>query len=290
MTLAILMAAAPVSAASDQSLVMTVYSNGYVWISQTIPVDHSSVSVQIPLVAATVSDLVATDQNGSPLSYSFGSGGRNVTIYTLGATEVALTYDTDNLTSKSGTVWSFGFAVLYNSTVVLPDHSTLVSVSGTPYTINETDGTPELTLAPGVWTIDYGVPFSVSSVTTGTSASSTGSSFTSGAQGSLVSPDEVVGLALATAAIVSGLFYFWWKRRQKATSVGELRPDDIRVLDFIREKGGRVIEPEVRMKFALPKTSAWRQIKRLERLGYVKVAKIGSQNQIELLKERNLDS
>ena len=290
MTLAILMAAAPVSAASDQSLVMTVYSNGYVWISQTIPVDHSSVSVQIPLVAATVSDLVATDQNGSPLSYSFVSGGRNVTIYNLGATEVALTYDTDNLTSKSGTVWSFGFAVLYNSTVVLPDHSTLVSVSGTPYTINETDGTPELTLAPGVWTIDYGVPFSVSSVTTGTSASSTGSSFTSGAQGSLVSPDEVVGLALATAAIVSGLFYFWWKRRQKATSVGELRPDDIRVLDFIREKGGRVIEPEVRMKFALPKTSAWRQIKRLERLGYVKVAKIGSQNQIELLKERNLDS
>ena len=95
---------------------------------------------------------------------------------------------------------------------------------------------------------------------------------------------------MATAAIVSGLFYFWWKRRQKATSVGELRPDDIRVLDFIREKGGRVIEPEVRMKFALPKTSAWRQIKRLERLGYVKVAKIGSQNQIELLKERNLDS
>jgi uncharacterized membrane protein len=57
-------------------------------------------------------------------------------------------------------------------------------------------------------------------------------------------------------------------------------------LNFIQEKGGKVLEPEIRTKFALPKTSAWRQIKRLERFGYVKVTKIGSQNQIELVKER----
>jgi len=36
----------------------------------------------------------------------------------------------------------------------------------------------------------------------------------------------------------------------------------------------------------LPKTTAWRQIKRLERLGYVTVTKIGSQNQIEIVKNR----
>jgi len=65
----------------------------------------------------------------------------------------------------------------------------------------------------------------------------------------------------------------------------ELRPDDVKVIEFISEKGGKVLEPEIRMRFALPKTSAWRQIKRLERLGYVKVTKIGSQNQIELLKK-----
>jgi uncharacterized membrane protein len=66
----------------------------------------------------------------------------------------------------------------------------------------------------------------------------------------------------------------------------DLRPDDVQVINFIQEKGGKVLEPEIRMRFALPKTSAWRQIKRLERLGYVKVTKIGSQNQIELLKKR----
>ncbi|MBI3840744.1 MAG: hypothetical protein HY297_02115 [Thaumarchaeota archaeon] len=60
----------------------------------------------------------------------------------------------------------------------------------------------------------------------------------------------------------------------------------MQVLNFIQEKGGKVLEPEIRMRFALPKTSAWRQIKRLERLGYLKVTKIGSQNQIEFLKNR----
>lgn len=291
MAFAILMAAVPVSASasSSQALVLTVYSDGYVWVSQTLPVDHSAVSVQVPLVAATVSDLVATDQNGSPLSYGFGSGGRNVTVYTLGATEVALTYDTDNLTSKSGTVWGLGFAALYNSTVILPDRSTLVSVSGTPYTINETGGTPELTLPPGPWTIDYGVPFSVGPpVTTSSSSSTTGSSAPA-TQNLLASPEAVVGFALVTATIASGLFYLWWRRRRATPAAGELRPDDARVLDFIREKGGKVLEPEIRMKFALPKTSAWRQIKRLQRLGYVRVAKVGSQNQIELLKETGPD-
>ena len=61
----------------------------------------------------------------------------------------------------------------------------------------------------------------------------------------------------------------------------EFRPDDIQVLNYITEKGGKVFEQEIRLRFTLPKTSAWRQIKRLERLGYVKVYKVGSQNQIE---------
>jgi uncharacterized membrane protein len=75
------------------------------------------------------------------------------------------------------------------------------------------------------------------------------------------------------------------KRHDKSVPTApELRPDDAKVIGFISEKGGKVMEPEIRTKFALPKTSAWRQIKRLERLGHIKVTKIGSQNQIELVK------
>ncbi len=54
------------------------------------------------------------------------------------------------------------------------------------------------------------------------------------------------------------------------------------MLRFIKEKGGKAIEAEIREHFRIPRTSAWRQAKRLEKLGYVRINKMGSQNQVEL--------
>ena len=275
------------TAAGGGSLELTVYSDGYVYVGQTLPVSTKATSVQVPLLSGVVSNLVATDQQGSPLSYSFNSGGTNITVYTLGASSVTLRYETDSLTIKNGTVWTLAFAASYNSTVILPQFSTLLSVSGTPYSINETSMSPEAVLSPGPWRIRYGV-----SLESATSGSSTGTQSTSGTgtRGgppgtSIIQPWELALVAVVAAAL-GGLSFVWRRGRGRGVSGQDLRPDDVQVLNFIREKGGRVLEPEIRMKFALPKTSAWRQIKRLERLGYVRVTKIGSQNQIEILKER----
>lgn len=283
---------APVHAAlasANGSLTLTVYADGYVAISQTFPASRNATSIQVPLLSTEVSDLVATDQNGSPLSYSFSSGGSNVTVYTLGATEATLHYDTDNLTAKAGTVWSLAFDSGYNSTLVLPELSTLVSITGTPYTINQTSGLPELTLSAGAWTVRYGVPFTVESNTTsvsnGTTVTTQGGTTASGGKGVASSSFSVVAGVVAVV-VIGGAAILWWRRHRSPPVGGDLRPDDVRVLDFIRERGGKVLEPEIRTKFALPKTSAWRQIKRLERLGYVKVTKIGSQNQIEIVREK----
>lgn len=271
------------TAITSRSLTLRVYPGGYVGVDQTMGMDPKASSVQVPLLASAVSGLVATDQNGSPLSYGFSGSGGNITVYTLGATEVNLHYDTDNLTSKSGSVWTLAFTTSYNSTVVLPQDSTLGFVSGTPYSINQTDQYPEMTLSPGTWRIDYGVPFDTtgSTATTSTVPPSTTPGTSSGSQ-----DWWLAGGAAAVAVAV--LAYFWWRSRGIGPVSRDLRPDDLQVLHFIREKGGKVLEPEIRTKFALPKTTAWRQIKRLERLGYVRVVKIGSQNQIELLRDRNL--
>ena len=283
----LLLVAAPVcSAAGSQSLVLRVYSDGYVSVTQSVPANPRSASVQIPLLSNAISNLVATDQSGSPLSYGFNSGGTNITVYTLGATLVTLRYNTDSLTGKNGTVWTLVYTTRYNSTVVLPQLSTLVSVFGTPYSINETDMSPVVTLSSGTWKVSYGVPIgSVSStVSTTTGATQGGPPGTAASAG----PLEAMGV-IAAAAVAGGLF-LWWRGRRMRPLSGDLRPDDIQVLNFIREKGGRVLELEIRTRFALPKTSAWRQIKRLERHGYVKVTKIGSQNQIEIAKDRETGS
>ena len=279
--------------AGGGTLSLTVYADGYVHVSQTLPVATNATSVQVRLLSPAVYDLVATDQDGSPLSYGFAPGGSNITVYTLGASLVALGYDTSSLTSKNGTVWTLAFASAYNSTLVLPPLSTLSLASGTPYpapySINKTGESIELALAPGSWDVSYGVPFSevtsaeTSATGTGTTGTSTAGSNPGGSGGLGL---EAVAGALALAAAVGAAFALW-RRRGSMTGKGELRPDDVQVLDFVRSRGGKVLEPEIRTRFALPKTSAWRQIKRLERLGYVRVTKVGSQNQIELLRERS---
>jgi uncharacterized membrane protein len=274
-----LLAGAPASATyTSTGLLLTVYSDGYVHVAQSFSVDRNATSVQLPLLSAEVSDLVATDQDGSPLSYGFG-GGANITVYTLGANAVTLRYDTNSLTSKNGSIWTLAFSAGSNSTVMLPPLSTLSSVSGTPYSINETGTSPEVTLPAGAWAIGYGVPITTPNSTTTAATPNT-------AAGLSTTEMAILGAAVVLAVLAAGI-YVW--RRRGTPGKGELRPDDVQVLDFIREKGGKVLEPEIRMKFALPKTSAWRQIKRLERLGYVRVTKIGSQNQIELLKGKGTE-
>ncbi|MDA4119338.1 MAG: winged helix DNA-binding protein [Thaumarchaeota archaeon] len=271
-------------AAGSDSLTLRVYSDGYVNVTQVVASSSKATTVVLPLLSSVVSNLVATDQNGSPLSYGFPSGGSNLTVYTLGATMVNLRYDTNGLTSKNGTVWTLAFMTQYNSTVILPQLSTLSSVSGSPNgspdSINETNQSPVLTLTRGTWRISYGV--SLGSAT----STSTGGGTPGGPAGSyLVFLEEAGAIVLAVA--VGGVLFRWWRRRGLGPISGELRPDDVQVLNFIQEKGGKVLEPEIRTRFALPKTSAWRQIKRLERLGYVKVTKIGSQNRIEILRQRD---
>lgn len=262
-----------VSGSSSARVILTVYSDGYVHATQSFTVDPKATSVQVMLFSSVVSDLVATDQSGSPLSYGFANGGKNLTVYTLGATEVTVAYDTNSITSKNGTVWSLEFSSDANSTVVLPILSTLSSVSGTPYSINNTGSYPMLRLPPGAWKIDYGIPLSSSTSTTSTIS----------VPGLAITPLELEAGGVVAAVILGGIALMVRRRRGSAGTEG-LRPDDVQVLSFIRERGGKVLEPEVRTKFALPKTSAWRQIKRLERLGYVRVVKVGSLNQIELVK------
>jgi uncharacterized membrane protein len=88
----------------------------------------------------------------------------------------------------------------------------------------------------------------------------------------------VLAVVLVAAVVVLAL------RRQRR-GAGTLRPDDIDVLKFIRDRGGKVTEVEIRQRFSLPRTSSWRQVKRLEQMQYVRVTKQGQQNVVELLKD-----
>jgi uncharacterized membrane protein len=66
-----------------------------------------------------------------------------------------------------------------------------------------------------------------------------------------------------------------------------LREDDRNVLSYVVEKGGEVLLAEIRQKFDLPKSTAWRLVKRLEREELVQIVKFGNQNLVRCaLKKR----
>ena len=58
-----------------------------------------------------------------------------------------------------------------------------------------------------------------------------------------------------------------------------------KIVKFISENGGKAFESELRKKFLQPRTTMWRAVKRLERLGVIEIAKKDMQNLVTLKKD-----
>lgn len=59
-----------------------------------------------------------------------------------------------------------------------------------------------------------------------------------------------------------------------------LREDDRQVLKYIVDRGGEALLAEIRNQFNLPKSTAWRLMRRLEREELVEISKFGNQNMV----------
>ncbi len=259
---------------------LAIFSDGSAEINQTILPRNAS-SVNLPLLATQVGNILAQDQKGSAVSYEIR--GQNISLSTFGVARVTLVYDTDSLTSKLGSSWDLNFVSPFNLTLTLPFESTVLSVSSAPKSFSTVNGKPIVALAAGSWQISYGLPLSIS---TRTNSATTGSTYVAQS----VPPPSSSSLQLSQLFAIGGVavlsvveIFIVRGSRQRAVDP-TLRYDDKEILNFINEKGGKVSEVEIRERFSLPRTSAWRQVKRLEKLGLVKITKMGLQNQVELLR------
>jgi uncharacterized membrane protein len=286
------------------STTMSLSSDGEADVNQTIVVPQNATSVTVLLLSSSVGDILVLNQAGSTVSYEVDNA--TITIYSLGDTSIFLSYDTDALTTKQGSIWTVQISVS-NATVVLPYQSTILYISGVPVSESVIRGSPTLVLGVGDWQVSYGLPIeaatsselssSTSSListsssaytstvpSSGSSTSRSSTSESSQASGASIpnSTYEVLWAVVVLAAAAAVILML--RRRTRTMSPDQLRPDDLETLRFLKDRGGKVVEAEIRERFSVPRTSAWRQIKRLEQMGYVRVSKLGSQNQIELLK------
>jgi len=346
---------------SVDSVEATVYRDGLVHVTQDLTVNETLPAVTVELLAPLIENIIVVDENDTVLDYEVE--GLSIIVFTLGAREATLEYDTVSLTGKEAGVWTLILDNPYNLAVYLPAESTIIYLNEMPTSIEPEDGKIVLSLFPGEWEISYVLPivppaeFTVSDLEAGPTEVEVGEEVTISATvtntgegegfynvvlkiNGVAEDDETVLLAGGASTIVEfrvvkesagmysvevdgldstftvkeapspvfpipieyifgvvalvivgggGGFIMLKRRAPSAEKIlkahPELRQEDREVIRFIAERGGKVLEAEIRERFPdLPRTTAWRLIRRLEKMEIVTVKKIGLQNQIELKK------
>lgn len=244
---------------------LTVYGDGVVHVNIKLRVNEDEPAITLPLLGPLerVSNVLAVDEDGSVLYHEVNEDG-TITIYTLGSTRVTLTYDTDGLTAKVFGLWMINFTSPFPLTLILPEDATILYLNDIPQAIRSRDGRVELDLGPGSWEISYELPIRPPTPT--------------------LTPlrlEYVIIIGVVITILTVTMLTIRFKLSKRRAMI--LRNEEAEIIRYIKERGGRALEAELREKFPhIPKTTMWRMIRRLERNGLVRVRKVGLQNLVEL--------
>lgn len=261
-----------------QSTSIEVYRDGLTHITQLLTVDELKPQITITLLSASIENLVVLDANN--IAIDFEVSGSNLNIFTFGATQITVEYDTVSLTSKQAEVWSIIVNNPYNLTLFLPENSTIIYLNHVPTQINTETNKVSLVISPNQWEISYIIPLQQED----NDDQDDGSSNTA-------IPLEflIIGAIIIALTIAILIIFFMRKRKinvkKTINSNPHLSKDDKAVIEFLAEKEGKAFEAEIRQRFPdMPRTSLWRLIKRLEKAEIIEIEKIGLENQVKLKK------
>ena len=287
------------SFATTRTLDLIINTDGSTNISSQIDVDSSNFGLS--LFGPSIDNFVAIGTDGTTLSSEVIED--KAMIQTDDYSSITINYDIHDLISKEGRVWTFSFDSPTSYSLLMPENSVIVGMDILPENMEQLDSQIKLQIPTGPAKIDYIFSTPVELPTTSES------SFDSVTIGLIVGP--------IAAAAIAGVIVA--KKRQskpqlqteviqtesiqtpKPTtdslspdSIFNLRPDmredDKEIVRFISENGGEVFESELRKKFLQPRTTMWRAVKRLERLGVVEIYKKDLLNMVKLrndLEEEN---
>ncbi len=129
----------------------TIYPDGTTHISQQSSADPTEPELKVPLFGKSIDNFVVQDEDGLLLSFDIDSKG--ATIQTFGASSVTVAYDSYDLVSKKGKIWTFAVDSPVDYTVTIPDESTVVDIANPDNidSINE----KQLSLLKGKNQIEY---------------------------------------------------------------------------------------------------------------------------------------
>jgi len=284
---------------STRALELTVNSDGSTHVFTEMDVD--SPNFELGLFGPSVDNFVAKGDNGSILSGDIADD--VATIQTLDSTSISVNYDIHDLISKEGRVWTFSFDSPTDYSLLMPENSVIVGMDVLPSNMEQIDEQIKLELFAGPTNIEY--IFGITSDTIPIQPESS------------IDYTTIALIAGSIAAAGAGVAILLKKKQSKpqiqvtekqtqqtekqtitesidTDTIFRLRPemreDDKEIIKFISKNGGQVFESDLRKKFLQPRTTMWRAVKRLERLGVVEIYKKDLLNMVKLrndLEEEN---
>jgi len=280
------------SFSSTRTLDLIIFQDGSTHVSSMIEVDPLESDFTVNLFGNSIDNLVAVGENDFLLSIE--TTGNSALVETFGSSTISIDYDTHDLVSKEGRIWTFSIQAPSDYTLLMPQNSIIVGISDLPQNMELVNEQTKFSFQNGPNEINYILE------------TPTSSSTSEPLDNSLI----FIGGAIASAGIIGAIFLRKFQRTtkkiettqtQKASietpdpeNIFRLRPnlreDDKEIVNFIFNNGGQALESELRKKFLQPRTSMWRAVKRLERQGIIEIVKKDLQNLVKLrndLEEEN---
>lgn len=140
-----------------------IYQDGSTHISYQTEVDPLSPDFTVKLYGKTTENFVAQDENGLLLTSNIKDN--RALIETLGASQITIDYDTHDLISKNGKLWSFVVDAPTEHTVLMPKNTVIIGMNTIPLNIEIIDEQSRLLLSAGHTDISYSFGLSGSAQT-----------------------------------------------------------------------------------------------------------------------------
>jgi hypothetical protein len=138
---------------TPETLFLTVYPDGFVFVDYTLQVDPTFPTQNITVFGQVLEDLLVADKDGLPLDYSISNG--TISVYSLGTDKIKLSYLTQDLTSKEGRYWTLTIDAPVNTRIILPVETTIISLNKVPEMIETNGNRVELLMNASLTEVSY---------------------------------------------------------------------------------------------------------------------------------------
>jgi uncharacterized membrane protein len=138
---------------TPETLLLTVYPDGFIFVDYTLQVDPTFPTQNITAFGQVLEDLLIVDNDGLPLDYSIING--EISVYSLGADKIKLTYLTQDLTSKEGRYWTLTINAPISTRIILPVETTIISLNQVPEMIETSENRVELLMDASLIEVTY---------------------------------------------------------------------------------------------------------------------------------------